>query len=182
MELEDLYCNPRMSLTIACPVVGDGRPGRPSVVISEQQITTLLDLGFNYTSMAAMFGVSERTLFRRRTELGLQTGRHYSDISDDNLDTVVRSLVQVRFYETKGNILNAFFLSQESVNSGLSMIRGGLQARGIIVQRRRVADSLHRVDPLSQIIRRRITTYRRRYSVPTPNSLWYANLINRYYE
>ena len=146
MELEDLYW---MSLTITCPVVGDGRPGRPSVVISEQQITTLLDLGFNYTSMAAMFG---RTLFRRRTELGLQTGRHYSNISDDDLDTVVRSLVQVRFYETKGNIFNAFFLSQESVNSGLSMIRGGLQARGIIVQCRRVADSLHRVDPLSQII------------------------------
>ena len=152
MELEDLYCNPWMSLTIACPVVGDGRPGRPSVVISEQQITTLLDLGFNYTSMAAMFGLSERTLFRRRTELGLQTGRHYSDISDDDLDTVVRSLVQVRFYETKGNIFNGFFLSQESVNSGLCMIQGGLQARGIIVQCRRVADSLHRVDPLSQII------------------------------
>ena len=52
----------------------------------------------------------------------------------------------------RGIFFNAFFLSQESVNSGLSMIRGGLQARGIIVQCRRVADSLHRVDPLSQII------------------------------
>ena len=43
---------------------------------------------------------------------------------------------------------------------------------GIIVPRQRVVDSMHRVDPLSQIIRRRVTTYRRQYSVPAPNSLW----------
>ena len=58
------------------------------------------------------------------------------------------------------------------MHSGASMLRGGLRARGIIVQRQRVLESLHRVDPLSQILRRRITTYRRQYSVPGPNSLW----------
>lgn len=52
------------------------------------------------------------------------------------------------------------------------MVRGGLRARRVIVPRQRVVDSMHRVDPLSQIIRRRVTTYRRQYSVPSPNSLW----------
>ena len=64
------------------------------------------------------------------------------------------------------------FTIQETMHSGVSMVRGGLRARGVIVQRQRVLESLHRVDPLSQILRRRITTYRRQYSVPGPNSLW----------
>ena len=50
------------------------------------------------------------------------------------------------------------------MHSGLSMIRGALQARGIRVQRNRIIESMHRVDPLSIIIRRRIATYRRQYS------------------
>ena len=54
------------------------------------------------------------------------------------------------------------------------MMRGSLRARGIIVTRQRVISSMRRVDPLSQLIRRRTTTFRRQYSVPTPNSLWYA--------
>ena len=55
---------------------------------------------------------------------------------------------------------------------GVTMVRGALRAHGIITTRERIIDSMRRVDPLSQIIRRRVTTYRRRYSVPTPNSLW----------
>ena len=57
------------------------------------------------------------------------------------------------------------------MHSGVSIIRGGLRSRGIIVPRKRVVDAMHRVDPLSQIIRR-VITYRRQYSVPCPNSLW----------
>lgn len=95
VDLEDSYCGPG-TITIACPVLRTGRPGRPSVIISEEQLATLLDLGFTYATMAAMFGISERTLLRRRTELGLQIGRHFTDISDRALDTAVRALVQVR--------------------------------------------------------------------------------------
>ena len=38
------------------------------------------------------------------------------------------------------------------MHSGISMVRGGLRARGIIVPRQRVLDFMHRVDPLSEII------------------------------
>ena len=64
------------------------------------------------------------------------------------------------------------------MHAGVSIIRGGLRARGIIVQRQRVLESLHRVDPLSQILRKRIT-YRRQYRVPGLNSPWYN--IHIYY-
>ena len=52
------------------------------------------------------------------------------------------------------------------------MMRGALRARGITVPRHRVAESMRRVDPLSQLLRRRVTIHRRQYNVPTPNSLW----------
>ena len=38
------------------------------------------------------------------------------------------------------------------MHSGVSMVQGGLRARGIIVQRQRIVDALRRVDPLSQIL------------------------------
>ena len=56
------------------------------------------------------------------------------------------------------------------MDSGVSMTRGALIGRGIRVQRQRVRDSLHRVDPISQSLRRRVITYRRHYSVPGPNA------------
>ena len=55
---------------------------------------------------------------------------------------------------------------------GVTMVRGALRAHGVFVTRERIIHSMRRVDPLSQLIRRRVTTYRRHYSVPTPNSLW----------
>ena len=58
------------------------------------------------------------------------------------------------------------------MDSGISMIGGALLARGIIVQRYRVIESMRRVDPVSQLLRQTVTVYRRQYSVPGLNSLW----------
>ena len=55
---------------------------------------------------------------------------------------------------------------------GMTMVRGAQRAHGIFTTRERIIDSMRHLDLLSQIIRRRVTTYRRRYSVLTPNSLW----------
>ena len=72
-------------------------------------------------------------------------------------------------------ILLYFLFIQDTMHS---VVRGGLRARGVIVPRHRVVDSIHRVDPLSQILRRRVVTYGRQYCVPGPNSLWYACMCN----
>ena len=53
-------------------------------------------------------------------------------------------------------------------------MRGSLRSRGIYIQRHRIIDSMRRVDPVSQSIRRRVLTYRREYSVPGPNCLWWV--------
>ena len=68
------------------------------------------------------------------------------------------------------------FFIQVTVDSGISFIRGALLSRGLTVQRHRVIDSLRRVDPISQNLRRSVRVCRRQYSVPGPNSLWYEQL------
>ncbi|XP_034027541.1 uncharacterized protein LOC117511752 [Thalassophryne amazonica] len=57
------------------------------------------------------------------------------------------------------------------------MMLGHLRARGIKVQRRRVQESMHRIDPQGIIVRtlQLHTVRRRRYSVPGPSSLWHID-------
>ena len=49
-------------------------------------------MGFNYRTIATMFGVSEKTPLRRRSEYGLPVGHSFTDISDTDLDAAVRSI------------------------------------------------------------------------------------------
>ena len=72
-----------------------GTPGRPPYQLPKSQIEALMELGFSYATMARMLNVSPRTLRRRREEYGLPVGRHYSDISDNDLDGVVSIILQV---------------------------------------------------------------------------------------
>ena len=58
------------------------------MIISEAQISGLIEMGFSYATMARLFGVSVRTLLRRRNEFGLQIGRNYSNISNSDLDGI----------------------------------------------------------------------------------------------
>lgn len=58
------------------------------------------------------------------------------------------------------------------MNSGVRMVRGALLGRGIFVQRERVRQSLHRVDPISLSLRRHVAIQRRQYFVSGPNALW----------
>lgn len=63
------------------------------------------------------------------TEYGLHSSATYSDISDSDLDTVVREL------------------KQEHINGGYRLLDGYLDTRGIRVQQIRIRGSLHRCDP-----------------------------------
>ena len=53
------------------------------------------------------------------------------------------------------------------MHSGISMVRGGLRARGVIVPRHRVVDSIHRVDPLSQVLEIQSKKYYKHYTLHT---------------
>lgn len=60
-------------------------------------------------------------------------------------------------------------------NCGEKTVSGRLKANGITVQRQIVRESIHRVDPLGVISRRRGVLHRREYRVPAPNSLWHVD-------
>ena len=56
---------------------------------------------------------------------------------------------------------------------GERLLQGALRSKGIIVQRRRVHEAVHRVDPINVALRYQPRIQRLYYSVPGPNSLWH---------
>ena len=67
--------------------------GRPRFSVSKSQIEGLRDLGFTWSKIAAMIGVSRITLHRRIRELGLEGETRYSEIDDQELDVFVRTIL-----------------------------------------------------------------------------------------
>lgn len=94
MELEDSLVS-HENASIPVTILRSGARGRPFMFISKDQIEALLDFGYTYTRIATMFGISERTLLRRRIEWGLPSGRYLSEISDDDLDDSIRRIIHV---------------------------------------------------------------------------------------
>lgn len=102
----------------SCPTVSGGRQGRPKFVIPCEQLEGLRSLGFLWTAIAGMLGVSEKTVKRRREEYNISEQIVlFSDISDDELDCHVRHVLEV------------------SQNSGERMMMGWFRGRGIRIQR-----------------------------------------------
>lgn len=129
--------------------------GRPKLLIPKEQLEGLRSLGFSWTSISKMLGVSEKTLRRRREAYDMSSTREqFMEVTDDEVDELVKSALEV------------------SPNSGERMVMGFFRGRGVYVQRWRIRKSIWRVDPVNRELRRRTVTQRRVYSVPTPNSLW----------
>ena len=134
---------------------GNGGRGRPRLVIPQEQLEGLRSLGFSWTNIAKMLGVSERTIRRRRETFDMpSTGQAFSQIDDDEIDRKIQGILQT------------------SPNSGERMIMGWFRGQGLHVQRWRIRNSMWRVDPIGRELRKRTITKRRVYSVPTPNALW----------
>ena len=98
--------------------------------------------------------VSRTTLWRRALELGITT---MSEISDLELDSVVERIVH------------------EAPNCGTIMVWGQLKSLGINVPRRRVCESLLRVNPSVVESRQRTCIIRRSYNVASSNALWHID-------
>lgn len=96
--------------------------GRPRYSISREQISHLVSLGMNWQSIATCLGVSSRTLYRHREDLGIEP-LTYATLSDENLNRVVREILQ---YTT---------------NAGERYVHGSLRSRGLRIQRWRVRQS-----------------------------------------
>ena len=135
--------------------------GRPRRNVSKENIIFLFELIHNWKIVATMFGISDRTLRRRRQEYGLPVSNRfgpretYTNLTSQELNAVVQQILEL------------------SPDAGETMVLGGLRARGIIVQRRRIRDAIMAVDPEERISRRRTTVRRRQYNINHPNELWY---------
>ena len=77
----------------SAPVERSDSQGRPRFAVNTSNAHDLRQLGFTWTDIAQMLGVSSRTLRRRRYESGSITDGGYSDISNDELDQIVRGVL-----------------------------------------------------------------------------------------
>ena len=107
--------------------------------------------------MADILKISRSTLYRRLQEEGLSRDATYSDMSDADIDRVMKEVKEIH------------------PNDGERMIIGHLAQRGIILQRARVRASIHRIDPINTAVRRSVALRRRVYHVDGPNCVWHID-------
>ncbi|CAB3991437.1 PREDICTED: uncharacterized protein LOC107331191 [Paramuricea clavata] len=135
----------------------EGQRGRPSYDISEEQLSFLLEKGFQVRDISNILGVSSRTVERRMSGFGLSVTGMYSGIDDMQLDELVVTA------------------TGQHPQWGIRMVKGYLQRKGIRVQWKRVRQSLLRTDPIGLMERWTRTIKRREYRVKYPLSLWHID-------
>ena len=133
-----------------------GAAGRPSIDIPRQTLKMYLNFGFSLIKISEMLGVSQKTISRRIRQFGLlEEVPRYTEISNENLDTVVAEIYH------------------EFPNCVIRRMKGFLNAKGIRTQWERVRASSWRIN-LEGILMRTMQlnlVQRRHYSVPGPLSL-----------
>eukprot|EP00794_Sanderia_malayensis_P004150 gene4150-4703_t len=132
--------------------------GRPKYEVPESTLEELRGLGFSWSQIAKMFGVPRWTIYRRIEEYNLQNLQRFSDISDEEMDAVIKD-----------------YMSQHGNTTGEPFISGYFRSKGIFIQRSRVRNSLNRLDPENTVLRWGALISRRTYYVPWPNSLWHID-------
>lgn len=137
--------------------------GRPRLIISEDRLCHLLELGYSVPGVARLMGVSRATLFRRMKDLNLSVKGLHSNFTDEELDAKVSEL--------KSNMPNA----------GYCMVRRNLKAMGHRVQWDRIRASMHRVDTVG--ILSRLTqmgcVVRRTYTLPCPKYMVHIDTCHK---
>ena len=151
-----------LGVRVTCPnePAGSDVQGRPRKHVIKEDIESLFRIHRNWKLVANVLGVSEKTLQRRRRELGLQVADRagprvtYTAISQEALCQVVQEVLTIL------------------PNAGETYIIGACKSRGIFVQRQRVRNAIQTVDLMSRALRRTVSIIRRVYSVPGANALW----------
>ena len=113
-------------------------------------------LNYNWTKVALVLGISRATLYRRLQEAGVRPN-DCTPLSNNQLDDIMRSI------------------KQDHPNDGEVLIKGHLLRMGIRISRKLMRQSIHRVDHVGVVNRRRSIIYRRVYSVPYPNYIWHID-------
>jgi hypothetical protein len=132
--------------------------GRHKIIILEPALRLLREEGFNWSQIAEIFGVSTRTISRRRNEYNISDDlSNYTNMTDEQLDNMIKNL----------RAEHPFF--------GQVLLMGALHALGIRISRQRLRDSLQRVDTFGVLNRWSNIIPRRVYNVAGPNHLWHID-------
>ena len=125
---------------------------RPRFEISKDQLEYLVEYELKTPDIAEALGVSVSTIKRRLREFSISIRGTLTEMSDDDLDSVVRSI------------------HTEFPNAGYRRVLSQLNLRGIKVPQRRVRESMQRTDPDGVAVRLSITP-RAVYCVSGPLAL-----------
>ena len=147
------------NLSFQAEFTATGERGRRRFIISRDQLTFLLDLGFKSGEIACLLGVSESTIKRRILEYETFVRQRYSNIADEALDSVVEGLMR------------------EFPNCGYKKMTGLLLNAGHRIQQNRIRECMRRVNPEVVLLRalELRTVRRRRYQVSGPPALWHID-------
>ena len=104
--------------------------GRPRLNFNKDVLEELRGFGFTRYKISKMLNVSRWTVAKRVEEFDLNAGAHISDISDEEVDSIVKE-----------------YINRHGETIGQRFISGHFKAKGINIQRRRVRESINRVDP-----------------------------------
>eukprot|EP00794_Sanderia_malayensis_P016370 gene16370-18012_t len=129
--------------------------GHPQFLLTKDQLQNLRETGMSWKAIALCLNISESTLYRRVAKFDLN--QRFTAIPDQDLDQLLRSIIGL------------------NPRAGEKYIRGSLRSRGINVERRRVRERLHKIDPIGRAERRSLAIQRRVYNVPAPNCLWHID-------
>ena len=135
-----------------------GAPGRPKIEVDRDWLKDALSRSHNISlqRLSQTLKISQRALRERIREYGLSNVR-FDDIADNELDALLREF------------------KQHKPQSGRRYAIGHLRNLGYRIQRRRVVQSLQRIDGLGQELRRHQQIVHREYRVPRSNYLWHID-------
>ena len=135
-----------------------GAPRRPRIEIEPGILSSILSIEPK-TTLATLLGCSARTVRRCQKEVECQTGvclaPPRSTLTNNELDEIVDGILV------------------EFPHYGRNMLMGSMTFRGHNVQERRVRQSLDRVSGVPGRFFGSRPIHRRKYFVPTANSLWH---------
>ncbi len=131
--------------------------GRPRLNVGEEQLTYLIEQGFRVEDISDIFGCSRRTIQRRMSEFSISIFNSAISVADAHLDSFVKEVTTL------------------FPRCGEKTISGRLRSCNIRVPRQRIRESLIRVDPSGVLSRCKGVLHRRKYYVPSPNSLWHVD-------
>lgn len=143
---------------VSTPIRQISGPGRPSYNVPAELLEELRGMGLSWKKISAMFGVSRWTIARRVQEFGLEHLGLFSDMTDNQLDNIIKG-----------------YIERHGTNTGEPYLRGHIRALGYHVQRHRIRESITRVDPRNTALRWGALVSRRTYYVPWVNSLWHID-------